>query len=154
MSKSKKKKETGDGNVPQADPQKAAPPVDPEIEARAHAAATFALALDLAIPLALGLRAEVMDDCIKLWPNEVAVPDETNFLIGDRFSQSLEATRHVLDGFGAYLEVRKHNDQFIGVITSGDSGELTSPPSETAELAGATVMYALLWALRKGKHKS
>ena len=119
-------------------------------DGEALAAAAFALALDHAIPLALGLRAEVMDDCVKVWPREVQTPDETNFLIGARFTQNLDETRNILDGLGATLAIEDHADHFVAVITSGDSGELRTR-GDRAALAAAFGLYALLTALRRSK---
>lgn len=111
----------------------------------------LALTLDLGIPMMLGLRAEVTDGLVKVWPREVLTPDETNFLIGARFSENLDETRNVLDGLGAKVEIRSDAEGFVGVITAQGSGELITTAVETPELAGACGLYALLWALRRSK---
>ena len=112
----------------------------------------LALWLDLAIPRLLGLRAEVMDEVVKVWPKDV-VPDETNFLIGARFSQNLDESRNILDGLNATLELFEEAGNHWAVVTlpqgTIETNETTSP-----EMAGAFAVYAVLWGLSKGNHKS
>jgi hypothetical protein len=111
------------------------------------------LLLDHGIIHMLGLRCEIMDDFIKVWPREVEIPDETNFLIGARFTQNLAETRNVLDGMHATLEVREEEGGFVGVISADGKGELTTSPAATPELAGAFGVYGLLWAVRKNQSR-
>ena len=111
--------------------------------------AGLALMLDRAIPIMLGLRAEVMDDFIKVWPKEVE-PDETNFLIGARFTQNLDETLNVLAGLGATLELHEEDGcHWASVHING--GEITTTETSSPAMAGAFALYGLLWGLTRGK---
>lgn len=113
----------------------------------------LALFLDLAIPKLLGLRAEVCEDFVKVWPREVETPDDTNFLIGARFSQNLDESKNILAGLKAQLELHEEGGNHWAVVTlpqgSIETNETTSP-----EMAAAFAVYAVLWGLRKGANKS
>lgn len=113
----------------------------------------LALWLDLAIPKLLGLRAEVCEGFVKVWPREVETPDDTNFLIGARFTENLDESKNILDGLGAALELHEEGGHHWAVVTlpqgSIETNETTSP-----EMAAAFAVYAVLWGLRKGGGKS
>lgn len=112
----------------------------------------LALLIDLMIPQLLGLRAEVMDDFVKVWPNDV-VPDETNWLIGARFTQSIDECMNILDGLKA--EVTFHEESGLHwVEVVFPEGSITTNECETKEMAAACATYACLYGKRNGKHKS
>lgn len=112
----------------------------------------LALWLDLAIPRLLGLRAEVADDLVKVWPKEV-IPDETNFLVGERFSQNLDESINILNGLNATLELNEEDGHHWAVVTM-PQGVIETDETTSTEMAGAFAVYAVLWGLRNGEHKS
>lgn len=112
----------------------------------------LALWLDLHIPTLLGLRSEVMDDFIKVWPKDV-IPDETNFLVGARFSQSIDECMNILDGLNAQLEFFEDDGAHWAEVTL-PQGTIETNEAESKEMAAAFAVYAVLYGLRKGGNKS
>jgi hypothetical protein len=118
------KEETGNGN-PNGKPQ------------------DLALQLDAAIPQMLGFRCEVVDDYVTVWPKDV-VPDDTNWLVGDRFTQSLPECMNILDGLKA--EVTFHEEAgFHWVELTFPEGSITTSECDTKEMAAAYATYAALF---------
>ena len=111
----------------------------------------LALWLDMTIPTLLGLRAEVMDEFIKVWPKDV-VPDETNFLIGARFSQSLDECKNILDGLNAELELFEENGFHWAEVTL-PQGVIETNEAQSKEMAAAFAVYAVLYGLRQAQKK-
>lgn len=111
----------------------------------------LALWLDLTIPTMLGLRAEVMDDFIKVWPKDV-VPDETNFLIGARFSQSIDECVNILDGCKATMELFEDDGAHWAEVTL-PQGVIETNEADSKEMAAAFAVYAVLYGMRMAKRK-
>lgn len=108
----------------------------------------LALRLDCMIPQLLGLRCEVTDGYVKVWPNDV-VPDETNWLVGDRFSQSIPECMNILEGLKA--EVVFHEDAGMHwVELLFPEGAIETDECETKELALAYATYGALYGKRLG----
>jgi hypothetical protein len=105
------------------------------------------LFVDTQIMKLLGFRFEIADDIIKVWDRDV-VPDENNWLVGDRFSQNLDASMNVLNGLK--VEVAFHEDQGFhwAIVTFGDEGELETRETESKEMAAAFALYAALYGRR------
>lgn len=112
---------------------------------------TLALMVDTKIMRLLGLRFEIADDIIKVWGNDV-VPDETNWLVGERFSQNLDESLNVLAGLKVSTAFFEEAGHHWAVVTFGDEGELETAEAPTKELAGAFAAFAALYG-RSG-HKS
>ena len=112
----------------------------------------FPLWLDQQIMLMLGLRAEIMDEFIKTWPTDV-IPDETNWLVGSRFTQSLEECENIIAGLKGSLTLHEQDGNHWAVVTLAQ-GEIESIETTTKEMAAACAVYGALWGLRKGGHKS
>lgn len=108
------------------------------------------LFVDTQIMKLLGLRFEIVDDIIKVWERDV-VPDETNWLVGDRFSQNLDASMNVLTGLKVDVEFFEEQGFHWAVVTFGDEGELETREANTKEMAGAFALYAALFGRRGDK---
>ena len=111
----------------------------------------LAMMVDTQIMRILGFRFEVVDDIIKVWPKDV-VPDETNWLVGDRFSQNLDESLNVLAGLKVGVEFFNEGPYHWAVVTFGDEGELETQETYSKEMAGAFAAFAALYG-RSG-HKS
>lgn len=111
----------------------------------------LAMLVDTQIMRLLGVRFEIVDDIIKVWPNDV-VPDETNWLVGERFSQNLDESLNVLAGLKVGVEFFNEGEYHWAVITFGDEGELETQETHSKEMAGAFAAFAALYG-RSG-HKS
>ncbi len=109
----------------------------------------LALYVDTQIMRLLGLRFEIVDDVIKVWPNDVT-PDETNWLVGERFSQNLNESLNVLAGLKVEVEFFQVDRWHWATVTFGDEGEIETQEAPTKEMAGAFAVYAALWG-RQGR---
>lgn len=108
----------------------------------------LALQLDCMIPRLLGLRCEVMDDYVKVWPNDV-IPDETNWLVGERFTQNVNECMNILEGLGA--EVSFHQEAGMHwVELVFPEGTITTDECDTKEMAAAFATYGALYGKRHG----
>lgn len=106
------------------------------------------LLVDVAIMKLLGFRFEVMDDFIKTWPNEVSVPDETNWLIGPRFSRSTDESLELLKSLKTDVELFKQDANHWAEIELSNGKSLlrikttvTTSPSMAAALALWSALY-------------
>jgi hypothetical protein len=113
--------------------------------------ADLGLLVDTQIMRLLGLRFEIADDIIKVWPRDVA-PDETNWLVGERFSQNLDESLNVLAGLKVGVEFFEEAGFHWAVVSFGDEGELETQEASSKAMAGAFATYAALYG-RSG-HKS
>ena len=111
----------------------------------------LALYVDTQIMRLLGLRFEIVDDTIKVWPNDV-VPDETNWLVGERFTRNLDESMNVLAGLKVGVEFFEEDGWHWVVVSFGDEGELETTEATSKEMAAAFAVYAALYG-RQG-HKS
>lgn len=111
----------------------------------------LALLVDTQIMRLLGVRFEIVDDIIKVWPNDV-VPDETNWLVGERFSRNLDESMNVLAGLKVEVEFGEEDGYHWAVVSFGDEGELETQETTSKEMAGAFAACAALYG-RRG-HKS
>lgn len=111
----------------------------------------LALYVDTQIMRLLGLRFEIVDDVIKVWPNDVT-PDETNWLVGDRFTSNLAESMNVLEGLKVGVEFFEEDGWHWAVVTFGDEGELETTEARSKEMAGAFAVYAALYG--RQTHKS
>jgi hypothetical protein len=111
----------------------------------------MALLVDTQIMRLLGVRFEIADDIIKVWPNDV-VPDETNWLVGERFSRNLDESLNVLAGLKVEIEFFNEGPYHWAVVSFGDEGELETQETYSKEMAGAFAACAALYG-RQG-HKS
>ena len=111
----------------------------------------LALLVDTQIMRLLGVRFEIVDDIIKVWPNDV-VPDETNWLVGERFSRNLDESMNVLAGLKVEVEFGEEDGYYWAVVSFGDEGELETQETTSKEMAGAFAACAALYG-RRG-HKS
>jgi hypothetical protein len=119
-------------------------PTDPE------SPEALGLVVDTQIMRLLGLRFEIQDDIIKVWPRDV-VPDETNWLVGTRFSLSLAESMNVLDGLGVTVEFFEEDGWHWADVIFGEEGELQTQEAPTKELAGAFACCAALYGRSGGK---
>lgn len=111
----------------------------------------IALAVDTQIMKLLGLRFEIQDDIIKVWGHEVASPDETNWMFGERFSTNLAESMNVLEGLKVEVEFHEEDGWHWADVTFGDEGYLQTMEAPTKELAGAFACFAALYGRRGGK---
>lgn len=111
-----------------------------------------ALQLDCMIPRLLGLRCEVMDDYVKVWPNDV-IPDETNWLVGERFTQNVDECLNILEGLKA--DVSFHEEAGMHwVELVFPEGTITTDECDSKAMAAAFATYAALYGKRHGSTKS
>lgn len=113
--------------------------------------AEIALMVDTQIMRLLGLRFEIQDDIIKVWGPEVIVPDETNWMFGERFSINLAESMNVLGGLKVEVEFFEEGGWHWADVTFGDEGCLQTAEAPTKELAGAFACCAALYGRRGGK---
>lgn len=109
----------------------------------------LALLVDTQIMRLLGVRFEIVDDIIKVWPNDV-VPDETNWLVGERFSRNLDESLNVLAGLKVEVEFGEEDGHHWAVVIFGDEGELETQETTSKEMAGAFAACAALYG-RQGR---
>lgn len=108
----------------------------------------LALQLDCAIPRLLGLRCEVVDHYVKVWPNDV-VPDDTNWLVGERFTQNIDECMNILEGLKAEVTFfEEANCHWAEVVFP--EGSITTTECESKEMAAAFATYAALFGKRHG----
>ena len=110
----------------------------------------LALLVDTQIMRLLGLKFEIVDDTIKVWPRDV-VPDETNWLVGGRFSSSLEESMNLLEGLKVEVEFFESSGYHWAVVHFGEDGELETEEARSKEMAGAFAAYTALWGRRGNK---
>jgi len=110
----------------------------------------LALAVDTQIMRMLGLRFEIQDDIIKVWGRDVE-PDETNWMVGERFSSNLAESMNILDGLKVTVAFHEDDGWHWAVVTFGDEGELETSEAPTKELAGAYAAWAALYGRSGGK---
>lgn len=118
-------------------------PSDAEVE-------ELCLAVDTRIMRLLGLRYEIQDDIIKVWERDV-VPDETNWMFGERFSRNLAESMNVLDGLKVTVEFFEEDGWHWADVIFGEEGELQTAEAPTKELAAAFACAAALWGRSGGK---
>ena len=106
--------------------------------------------VDTQIMRLLGLRFEIQDDIIKVWSRDV-VPDETNWLVGERFSRNLAESMNVLEGLAVTVEFFEEDGWHWADVTFGDEGWLQTAEAPTKELAGAFAACAALYGRSGGK---
>ena len=111
---------------------------------------SLGLAVDTQIMRLLGLRFEIQDDIIKVWERDV-VPDESNWLVGERFSLNLAESMNVLDGLKVQVEFFEDRGWHWARVVFGDEGELETQEAPTKELAGAYACCAALYGRSGGK---
>jgi hypothetical protein len=108
------------------------------------------LLVDVAIMKLMGFRFEVeaIDDFIKIWPNEVSVPDGTNWLTGPRFSRSTDESLTLLKSLKVETEFfDKDADHWAEIeIAWGDNNlrvktAVTTSKSMAAALALLSALY-------------
>lgn len=106
------------------------------------------LVVDVAIMTLMGFRFEVMDDFIKTWPKDISVPDETNWLIGPRFSRSTDESLSLLESLKVDVELFEEDAEHWAEIeiTNGENNlrirtAMTSSPSMAAALALWSALY-------------
>jgi hypothetical protein len=112
----------------------------------------LALWIDHAILMLLGVNAEITDDLIKVWPKGV-VPDETNWLAGDRFSQSVDECTNIINGVKGRLVLHEDGGEHWAVVAF-PNGTVTTDRASSKEMAAAFAVYAVLYGLRKAADKS
>jgi len=110
----------------------------------------LALLVDTQIMRLLGVRFEIADDIIKVWPNDV-VPDETNWLVGERFSRNLDESLNVLAGLKVEVEFGEEDGYHWAVVIFGDEGELETQETTSKEMAGAFAACAALYGRQGAK---
>lgn len=110
----------------------------------------LALAVDTQIMRFLGVRFEIQDDIVKVWPRDV-VPDETNWLVGERFSRNLSESMNVLDGLKVKVEFFQEDGWHWAQVTFADESEFQTEEAPTKELAGAYACCFALWGLSRSK---
>jgi hypothetical protein len=108
----------------------------------------LALVVDTQIMKMLGLRFEIQDDIIKVWERDV-VPDETNWMFGERFSASLAASAELLEPFKVEVEFFEEDGWHWADVTFGDESYLQTAEAPTKELAGAFAACAVLFGHQK-----
>lgn len=111
----------------------------------------LALYVDTQIMRMLGLRFEVTDGIIKVWPADV-VPDETNWLVGERFSQNLDASLDIIAALKVEVEFFESAGYHWAIVRFGEEGELETQEAPSKTMAGAFAAFSALYG-RRG-HKS
>lgn len=108
------------------------------------------LLVDTQIMRLLGLRFEIQDNIIKVWARDV-VPDDTNWMVGERFSLNLAESMNILDGLKVKVEFFEDAGWHWADVIFGDEGELQTQEAPTKELAGAYAACAALYGRSGGK---
>jgi hypothetical protein len=102
------------------------------------------LIVDTQIMRMLGLRFEIVDDIIKVWPNDVT-PDETNWLVGERFSRNLDESLNVLAGLKVEAEFFQVDRWHWATVKFGNGDEIETQEATTKEMAGAFAVWVALY---------
>jgi hypothetical protein len=110
------------------------------------------LMVDAAIMKLLGFRFEVMDDFVKVWPKDVTVPDETNWLTGARFSRSETDCLALLEAMKVGIEFFEEASVHWAEV-SLNVGEFMIRTTRTysKEMAAAIALWSTLHAYRLGE---
>lgn len=110
----------------------------------------FALMVDTQIMRLLGLRFEIQDGFIKVWPNDV-VPDDTNWLVGERFTLNIDESMNVLAGLKVEVEFFEEEGMHWATVTFPDEGELQTQEVHSKEMAAACATFCALYGRSGGQ---
>lgn len=105
------------------------------------------LFLDSEIFRMLGLRFEIQADIVKLWERDV-VPDETNWLIGTRFTQSVPECVRMIEHLGCTMTFGTEQDWHWAVVHLGDEAEIETDEFREQRIAAAAAVYLLLLGMK------
>jgi hypothetical protein len=109
-----------------------------------------ALMVDAAIMQMLNLRFEVADDIIKVWPREIEIPDDTNWLTGPRFTQSVVACQDLFEALKVETEALETDGEHFVRVTFPNHGGFKLDGSKTycLEMAQAIALMSTLYIFR------